>query len=146
MAIGAISDVYFTLVVFGVLFLFLIAFSIYVQHPRFSGSSPRHIEVVAYRPLSSEIAYRKDITDRTSCKMVLMGLGRARFAYFGFKPTGVLNIQYDNGRVDHLKFTQCNDGTHSLTFRVFYVMPSREFFRTLEAAGVDVSRFVQAET
>jgi len=146
MAIGAISDIYFTLVVFGVLFLFLIAFSIYVQRPRFSGSSPRLIEVVAYRPLSSEIAYRKDITDRTSCKMILKGMGRARFAYFGFKPTGVLNIQYDNGKVDHLKFTQCNDGTHSLTFRVFYVMPSREFFRTLEAAGVDVSRFVEAET
>jgi hypothetical protein len=146
MAIGAISDVYFTLLLFGVLFLFFLAVSIYIQHPRFSGSAPTIIEVVAYRPFSSEIAYRTDITDRASCEKILKGLGRARFAFFGFKPTGVLNIQYDNGNVDHLKFTQCNDGTHSLTFRVFYVMPSREFFRTLEAAGVDVSRFVQAET
>jgi hypothetical protein len=48
--------------------------------------------------------------------------------------------------VDHLKFTQCNDGTHSLTFHVFYVMPSREFCRVLAAAGVDVTMFEGDET
>jgi hypothetical protein len=109
MTIGAISNVDFTLVVFGVLSLVLLTATVYIQHPRFSGSSPRIIEVIAYRPFSSEIAYRKEITDRAACDMILQGLGQARFAFFGFKPTGVLNIQYDNGRVDHLKFTQCND-------------------------------------
>jgi len=135
------SDITFTLVVFGVLFVLLLCFSIFIQHPRFSGHSPKVIEVVAYRPSSSEIAYRADVTNRVACEKVLKELGQARFAFFGFKPTGVLNIQYDNGKVDHLKFTQCNDGTHSLTFHVFYVIPSRQFCRALKEAGFDVSRF-----
>src|SRR5208282_692002 len=91
------SDMVFTSVVFGVLFLLLLVFSIYVQRPRFGGTSPKAIEVVVYRPFSSQIAYRTDITNRASCEKVLKELGQARFAFFGFKPTGVLNIQYDNG-------------------------------------------------
>ena len=135
------SDMVFTWVVFGVLFLLLLSFSLYVQHPRFGGSSPTRIEVIAYRPLSTDIVYRTDITDRAACEKVVKELGQARFALFGFKPTGVLNIQYENGRIDHLKFTQCNDGTHSLTHRVFYVMPSAQFCRALKEAGVDVAKF-----
>jgi len=140
------SDISFTLMVFGVLFLLLLSFSIYVQRPRFGGSSPKSIEVVVYRPFSSEIAYQTNITDRASCEKVLRELRLARFTFFGFKPTGVLNIQYDDGRMDRLKFTQCNDGTHSLIFRVFYEMPSKQFCRALKEAGVDVSRFEGRET
>ena len=121
--------------------MLLLFFYSYFQHPRFGGAAPTVIEVVVYRPFSSEIAYRTEITDRASCEKVLKELGQARFTFFGFKPTGVLNIQYDNGKVDRLKFTQCNDGTHSLTFRVFYVMPSRQFCQVLKEAGVDVSKF-----
>jgi hypothetical protein len=77
---------------------------------------------------------------------VLRELRQARFTVFGFKPTGVLNIQYDDGEVDRLKFTRCNDGTHSLTFRVFYEMSSKQFCRALQEAGVDVSRFEGRET
>jgi hypothetical protein len=80
------------------------------------------------------------------CKKVLQELRQARFTFFGFKPTGVLNIQYDDGRVDRLKFTRCNDGTHSLIFWVFYEMPSKQFCRTLQEAGVDVSWFEGRET
>ena len=140
------SDISFTLMVFGVLFLLLLSFSIYVQRPRFGGSSPKSIEVVVYRPFSSEIAYQTNISDRASCEKVLRELCQARFTFFGFKPTGVLNIQYDDGRVDRLKFTQCNDGTHSLIFRVFYEIPSKQFCRVLKEAGVDVSRFEGRET
>jgi hypothetical protein len=140
------SDVSFTLLVFGVLFVLLLSFSIYVQRPRFGGTSPKNIEVIVYRPFSSEIAYRTNISDRVSCKKVLQELRQARFTFFGFKPTGVLNIQYDDGKVDRLKFTQCNDGTHSLAFRVFYEMPSKQFCRALQEAGVDVSRFEGRET
>ncbi|HXR46563.1 MAG TPA: hypothetical protein VN784_03910 [Candidatus Limnocylindrales bacterium] len=140
------SDISFTLIVFGVLFLLLLSISIYAQRPRFGGTSPKAIEVVVFRPFSNEIAYRTDITNRAACEKLLQDLGQARFTFFGFKPTGVLNIQYDNGRVDHLKFTQCNDGTHSLTFRLFYEIPSRQFCRALKEAGVDVSRFEGAET
>lgn len=75
------SDISFTLMVFGVLFVLLLFFSIYIQHPRFSGSSPTVIEVVAYRPFTSEIAYRKDITNRVTCEKVLKQLGQARFAF-----------------------------------------------------------------
>ena len=135
------SDISFTLMVFGVLFLLLLSFSIYVQRPRFGGSSPKSIEVVVYRPFSSEIAYQTNITNRASCEKVLRELRLARFTFFGFKPTGVLNIEYEDGRVDHLKFTRCNDGTHSLIFHVFYEMPSKQFYRALQEAGVDVSRF-----
>ncbi len=142
----AMSDVSFTLLVFGVLFLLLLCFSVYVQRPRFGGSSPKSIEVVVYRPFSSEIAYHTDISDRAACEKVLRELRHARFTFFGFKPTGVLNIQYDDGKVDRLKFTQCNDGTHSLTFRVFYEIPSKQFCRALQEAGVDVSRFEGRET
>ena len=142
----AMSDISFTLSVFGVLFALLLSFSIYVQRPRFGGTSPKNIEVIVYRPFSSEIAYRANISDREFCKKVLQELRQARFTFFGFKPTGVLNIQYDDGRVDRLKFTQCNDGTHSLTFRVFYEMPSKQFCRALQEAGVDVSRFEGRET
>jgi hypothetical protein len=99
-----------------------------------------------YRPFSSEIAYCTSISDRVFCKKVLQELRQARFTFFGFKPTGVLNIQYDDGRVDRLKFTRCNDGTHSLIFRVFYEMPSKQFCRTLQEAGVDVSWFEGRET
>jgi hypothetical protein len=140
------SDISFTLMVFGVLFLLLLSFSIYVQRPRFGGPSPKSIEVVVYRPFSSEIAYQTNITDRASCEKVLRELRLARFTFFGFKPTGVLNIQYDDGRVDRLKFTQCNDGTHSLIFRVFYEIPSKQFCRALKDAGVDVSKFEGRET
>ena len=140
------SDISFTLGVFGILFLLLLSFSIYAQRPRFGGTSPKAIEVVVFRPFSNEIAYRTDITNRVACEKVLKELRQARFTFFGFKPTGVLNIQYDNGRVDHLKFTQCNDGTHSLTFHMFYEMPSRQFCQALKEAGVDVSRFEGDET
>ena len=140
------SDVSFSLVVIGALFISVFVFSIYLQHPRFSGVSPTVIEVVAYRPFSSEITYRTDITNRAACEKLLKELRQARFTFFGFKPTGVLNIRYDNGRVDHLKFTQCNDGTHSLTFNAFYVIPSTQFCRALIEAGVDVSKFEGKET
>jgi hypothetical protein len=99
------SDIAFTLMVFGILFLLLLSFSIYVQRPRFGGASPERIEVVVYRPFSSEIAYHTNISDRASCEKVLRELRQVRFTFFGFKPTGVLNIQYDDGKVDRLKFT-----------------------------------------
>jgi len=140
------SDLAFTLTVFGVLSVLLLSFSIYVQRPRFGSASPRSIEVVVYRPFSSEIAYQANISDRASCQKVLQELRLARFTFFGFKPTGVLNIQYDDGRVDHLRFTRCNDGTHSLIFRVFYEMPSKQFYHALQEAGVDVRRFESRET
>jgi hypothetical protein len=135
------SDTTFTMLVFGAVFLVLLSASIFLQRPRFGGRSPKAIEVVLYRPFSSEIAYRTDITDRASCEKLLRELRQARFTFFGFKPTGVLNIQYDNGKVDHLKFTQCNDGTHSLTFHVFYEISSRQFCQALKEAGADVSKF-----
>ncbi len=140
------SDLSFTLTVFGVLFALLLAFSIYVQRPRFGGASPKSIEVVMYRPFSSEIAYQTNIPDRAACEKVLRELRQARFTFFGFKPTGVLNIHYDDGRVDRLKFTRCNDGTHSLIFRVFYEMPSKEFYHALQQAGVEVAKFESRET
>jgi hypothetical protein len=140
------SDIAFTLMVFGILFLLLLSLSIYVQRPRFGGASPESIEVMVYRPFSSEIACHTNIADRASCEKVLRELRQARFTVFGFKPTGVLNIQYDDGEVDRLKFTRCNDGTHSLTFRVFYEMSSKQFCRALQEAGVDVSRFEGRET
>jgi hypothetical protein len=140
------SDIAFTLIVFGILFLLLLSISIYAQRPRFGGTSPKAIEVVVFRPFSNEIAYRTDITNRGACEKLLKDLGQARFTFFGFKPTGVLNIQYDGGKVDHLKFTQCNDGTHSLTFRLFYEIPSRQFCQALKETGVDVSQFEVTET
>jgi hypothetical protein len=136
----AMSNISFALLVFGVLFLLLLFVSVYVQRPRFGGTSPKAIEVVVFRSFSKETAYRTEITSRSACEKVIKELSQARFAFFGFKPTGVLNIQYDNGKVDRMKFTQCNDGTHSLTFRVFYVMPSRQFCQVLKEAGVDVSK------
>ena len=42
------SDLAFTLTVFGVLFVLLLSFSIYVQRPRFGNASPQSIEVVVY--------------------------------------------------------------------------------------------------
>ncbi len=65
------SDISFTLVVFGVLFLLLLSISIYAQRPRFGGTSPKAIEVVVFRPFSNEIAYRTDITNRAACEKLL---------------------------------------------------------------------------
>jgi hypothetical protein len=135
------SNILFTFVLFGVLALLLLSFTFYAQRPRFGGSSPKAIEVVVFRPFSKEIAYRTEITNRAACEKVVKELRQARFTFFGFKPTGVLNIQYDDGKVDHLKFTPCNDGTHSLTFRFFYEIRSKQFCQSLKEAGVDVSRF-----
>jgi hypothetical protein len=134
------SNTFFALLVIGVVFLCFFAFALYFRHPRFSGISPKDIEVVAYRPFSDEITYRMDIRERASCEKVLKELSQAQFSVFGFRPTGVLNIRYDNGTEDHVKFTQCNDGTHSLEFHMFYVIPSQQFCQVLKEAGVDVSK------
>jgi len=121
--------------------LLVLSCSAYVHHPHFAGSSPSSVGVIVYAPASSRIAYQTNITDPTSCKVLVAGLKKAEFAMFGAKADAELNIHYGSGETDRVGFTRGYKGRCSFFQHGIYSMPSNEFFQVLAAGGIDVSLF-----
>lgn len=130
------------LMLLGIALVLVVSCSVYVHHPRFSGSSPVGIGVVRYETNGAAIAYLPVVTNRITCETIVNELRTARFAGFGSKPFAESRINYGNGQMDRLLVSANRDqGDFAFFFHGFYRMRREPLFTLLREAGIDVSQF-----
>jgi hypothetical protein len=125
----------------GLLVLVLIAGTVYSHSgsPHFSGVSPSAVDVSL--SVSSSNTYRRSITDRAACDMILHEFRQARRVFFLHRVEGEITFRYDNGAADVVKISPGSPAgaCYFLYLGRTYRLPSERFYQAFKAGGINFS-------
>jgi len=125
----------------GLLALLLIGGIVYFHSgsPHFSGVSPSAVDLSL--PFSSSNGYRRSITNRAACDMILHEFRQARRVFFLHRVEGELTFRYNNGTADVVKISPGSPAGacyFSYLGRTYH-LPSERFYQAFKDGGIDCS-------